>query len=162
MISISALPTETLSETLTPQARAFASGPTFLAFEPTPNVDDITNLRDLPTAQAASSKDRQRAFDSTLRIDNPNVHSFDTIDCASCHAAQVFRAIVGEKGLGMSSKAERFDPASLVGMASAKNTFTPTEETNFHAFSYHERAFGISQRVINETAGIVAYLNQPH
>ncbi len=35
-------------------------------------------------------------------------------------------------------------------------TKTPT---NFHAFSHFERAPGIGQRTVNETAAIVAYLN---
>jgi hypothetical protein len=161
-ISISALPANSQSEMLTPTSHlSFGPPKTFPAFDPGPNVDDITNLRDLSTANAATAADRQKALDSALRIDNPNVHSFDTIDCASCHAAQPFRVVVAEKGLSMSSadNPNRFDPAKDVSAAAAASTFTPTDTTNFHAFSYKATGFAISQRVINETAGVVAYVN---
>jgi hypothetical protein len=162
-VSISALPPSTNAEKLTPVSHVqLRPNDVIPAFDPRgPSVDDISSLRDMTTANAASPDARQAALDSTLKIDSPAVHSFDTIDCASCHASQPFRVVIGEKGLSMSSTTNpnRFDPAKLVGAAAAASTFTPTDTANFHAFSYKLTTASISQRLVNETANVVAYVN---
>lgn len=160
MVNISALPPNSQREMLTPTSHLPNVAQTFPAFDPGPNVDDISTLRDLDTAKAASADQQKAALVSTLRIDSPSVHSFDTIDCASCHASQTFRSVIGEKGLGLESSTDenRFDPTKLVG-DDGKSTFTPTDSQNFHALSYKGDVATISQRVVNETANVLAFTN---
>jgi hypothetical protein len=47
--------------------------------------DDMQLLGNLEKARAAPKAAQQEAFDAALRIENPDKHSPDTIDCASCH-----------------------------------------------------------------------------
>ncbi len=49
--------------------------------------DDMQVLGNTAAAAKASAKDAQDAFDAALRIQNPDFHSPNTIDCASCHMA---------------------------------------------------------------------------
>jgi hypothetical protein len=111
---------------------------------------------------------RQAAFDSALRIENPNFHSPNTIDCASCHTAEIARQLVGEDFFKLSATgdANAFVPNSKYvtkGDVSAKYLALQPNglAVNLHAFSYDGTAPMIIQRVINETASIVAALNAP-
>ena len=127
-----------------------------------PSVDDITLLGNFDQAMQATSAQRQAAFDSALRIENPRHHTPDTIDCGSCHMAQPSRELVGE-ALGMSEagNANAFVADASIPAADLKHTTTllaQDGQLNIHAFSYRNDAPMINQRVINETAGNVAYL----
>lgn len=127
--------------------------------------DNLDLLASASRAMTATPQARQAAYDAALRIENPNRHSADTIDCASCHMAAPARALVGEPlfGLAPTGNANAFvaDPgipaADLAG--STAGLVDPADAgINIHAFSYRFATPMINQRVINETAAILAYL----
>ncbi|MBX3231035.1 MAG: hypothetical protein KIT84_36860 [Labilithrix sp.] len=111
---------------------------------------------------SVKAEDRQRAIDAAVRIENPTLHSPDTVDCASCHAAEPARRLVGEKKLKLTASRD----AAFV----ADDLFVPAAETaltsagapgiNVHMFSYKGTDAGVHQRTVNETAAVVAYMNE--
>jgi hypothetical protein len=129
----------------------------------TGSPDDMHVLADYPSAQQVSVADLQSAYDAALRIENPGFHSPNTIDCASCHLAQPARQLVGEKYFGLSpaGNANAFvadpfiPPADTVSVTSVLDG----DGLNLHAFSYRDGEPMINQRVINETAAFLVYVN---
>jgi hypothetical protein len=127
----------------------------------TSHADNISTLLD-STASASQAK-RQAAFDATLRIDNPNTHSPETIDCASCHAAQAARVRVGAARFGLSETGNRnrFEAdARYVSKVAMRRTTRLSDSSgiNVHMMSYRGEELFIADRVINETANTLAYL----
>ena len=137
-----------------------------LSLPQTTSKDDIRLLLDGSQVEAASQEQLATAYDAALRIENPNFNSPNTIDCASCHAAQIARELIGEKRFGQTSvgdaNAFSADPDFVVAgdMAETTTLSIPSNGSpNLHAFSYYGAAPTINTRVINESAAIVAYLN---
>jgi hypothetical protein len=133
-------------------------------FTPSPTTqDDIQVLTSVARGSAASAADRQAAFDAMLRIENPNFHSPNTIDCASCHVSEVAR--VNNAPLwGLTAEGDAFSFARPASVPAADLALTAPVEPgrsnkNFHAFSYKGLEPRINQRVVNETAAVVDYLN---
>jgi hypothetical protein len=144
----------------------FSQSDLFGSFTPaTKSADDMHLLANQTDATAATPAARQAAYDAALRIENPNLHSPNTIDCASCHMAGPARVRVGEQifKLSATGDANAFVPdAKYVSAADAKTTtpFDPKDNgVELHAFSYKNVAPMINQRVMNETAAVIAYLN---
>ena len=54
--------------------------------------DDLRLLASRDQLARATAADRQRAVTAATRIEDPAVHSADTIDCASCHVAHLVQA----------------------------------------------------------------------
>jgi hypothetical protein len=96
-------------------------------------------------------------------VENPTLNSPNTVDCASCHVAQLARILVGQQQFGIdpTGNPNAFVPdAQAVPAADAQQT-TSIDLNNgldLHAFSYKNTEPMINQRVINETAALVAYL----
>lgn len=126
-------------------------------------TDDMQLLGNLERARQASRAAQQAAVDAALRIENPNKHSADTIDCASCHAAGVTRVLTGGKlGLSVERSASLFRPDPRLVSASDMRQTTPVNDTsmlNVHAFSYRNTQPMIAARVINETAAVMTMMN---
>ena len=126
--------------------------------------DDMQILVNSTAAAAATPAAQKAAFEATLRIQNPTFDSPNTMDCASCHTAEAAQVVVGQGKLGFSPigdpNAFVADPA-FVSAADMKRTtpITATSAFNLHAFSYSGESAMISQRVVNETAALVAYVN---
>jgi hypothetical protein len=133
-------------------------------FKPeTQSPDDLALLASHAKGDAATPERRQATFDAISHISNPNVHSPDTIDCATCHAADPIRFDAQRRfGLSPSASANAFAPDPTIPVADVAHTtpdsFSPT--VNIHAMSYRAKELAINQRVINETAALVAYFNQ--
>jgi hypothetical protein len=125
--------------------------------------DDMQILGNLSKAKAASKKDQQAAFDAALRIENPDFHSPNTIDCASCHVAGPGRVITGAAlGLSATGNDNAFEPDGKFVKTkdlAQKTKVDMSNGLNVHAFSYKNAQPMIAMRTINETAGVVAYLN---
>jgi hypothetical protein len=125
-------------------------------------ANDMQLLGNAMRALAASADEQQRAVDAAARIESPDFHSPDTTDCASCHAAEPARRMVGEALLGLS--ASDAAPRSLPDLRFlhpddlAATSVDP--EVNLHMFSYTGRQASIHGRTIDETASVVAYLNE--
>ncbi len=129
----------------------------------TTSSDNMDLLALFADAEKATTHARQSAFDAVLRIENPNFNSPNTIDCASCHVSAVARMLNGA-ALGLSATG---DPNAFVAPASIPSadlaaTAPPipgADSRDFHMFSYKGTQPLIMQRVINETASVVAYVN---
>ena len=92
---------------------------------------------------SVSAERRQPAFDATFRIENPNLHSPDTIDCASCHAAEPARRLVGEGKLGLTLKDKRaafVASGEFVPAADMKLTRIDISGIDVHMFSTRARS----------------------
>jgi hypothetical protein len=144
-----------------------SADPLETTFQPvTEGSDNLALLASASRAMAATPAQRQAAFDAALRIENPDDNSANTIDCASCHMAEPTRVLVGQQMFGLSSTGDAngfIADASIPAADLAPTTTTFTEPgtgaLNIHAFSYDGSLPMINQRVINETAANVAYLN---
>jgi hypothetical protein len=131
----------------------------------TTSADDISVLVNISTANAATAAARSAAYDAALRIQNPTFNSPNTIDCASCHASQAAQVLMGEAQFGLSASSDRYaftpDP-EYVSPADFAETTSPSNQPdgfNVHMLSYRGSSLLIGQRVINETASILAYMN---
>lgn len=134
-------------------------------FNPTTtSSDDMQLLGNVTDAQDATKDAQQKAFDSALRIENPNKHSPNTIDCASCHLAAPSRALTGKTlGLSADGNANAFSITSKFIAPQDLAITTPQKDAlngvNVHVFSYKDDQPMIAPRAVNETAAIVDYLN---
>lgn len=134
-------------------------------FDPvTTSTDDINLFANVANAQSATATARQAAYDAALRIENPNINSSNTIDCASCHLAQPLREFVAEPVFQFSSAGNKNafvpDPKWITEEDIEQSThLKPGAIMNLHAFSYKGNSPMINRRVINETAAIVTYVN---
>jgi hypothetical protein len=124
--------------------------------------DGVPLLANFKAFEDASDGARTQAFDKAVQAENPNLNSPDTIDCASCHLARPARELVGAKfGFTADGNADAFVPdATFVSDKDfAPTTTVDPTNLNLHAFSYFGSEAAINQRVINETAAILAYVN---
>jgi len=127
-------------------------------------ADNVALLVNVTNAKKATKAKQQAAFDAALRIENPGVHSPNTIDCAQCHVSQPARTLIGDDILGLSTTGNtnmfKADP-KWVSARSMKQTTSVRSQSglNVHMLSYKNDKLMIGQRVINETAGLVAYVN---
>jgi hypothetical protein len=161
-MQIASLPKGTTDETFFLGFGALLTGGTFSPT--TTSADDMQILTNSTNATAASATVQKAAYDSALRVQNPGFDSPNTIDCASCHTAQAAQVVVGENLLGFSSagNANAFVPDPTFVSAADDGQTTPITTSspfNLHAFSYSGSNAMINQRVINETAALVAYVN---
>ena len=114
------------------------------------------------SAKAATAGEQQTALDAAFKIESPDFESPNTIDCASCHTTGLAKSNASDLHLSLSKNPNAFVPdAKFVSAADAKATtpFDANKGTNLHMFSYRGSDLMIGQRVVNETAGVVAYLN---
>ncbi len=134
-------------------------------FNPTTtSKDDMQLLGNVMEAQDVTKSLQQAAFDSALRIENPDRHSPNTIDCASCHMASPSRALTGQAlGLTAVGNANAFAITSKWIAPQDLAITTPQKDAlngvNIHIFSYKDDQPMIAPRAVNETAAIVDYLN---
>jgi hypothetical protein len=135
---------------------------TFADSEPTTSPDDFsvldgTDAGSLPLAVA------QKAFDGLVRIENPKDNSANTIDCGSCHLAMATAVGVAKPVFGFDDRTSplAFQPDGIsVNAADMTPTYDPTlGPSSIHVFSYLGQLPSIDQRVVNETAAVVEYLN---
>jgi hypothetical protein len=125
--------------------------------------DSVTLLANASNAKAASKSAQQASYDAALRIENPGFHSPNTIDCASCHVGQAARLLIGDDVLGLSATGNPNlfvrDPKFVSARSMKQTTNVRTQPLNVHMLSYRNDQLMIGQRVINETAATVAYVN---
>jgi hypothetical protein len=142
--------------------RGFGSEVTGKFTPATTSADDLTPLANVETALQLTPAARSAAFAALVRIENPTLHSPDTIDCASCHLATPLSLVVAGPKFSLR---ESDDPRAFApdGQSVLPSEMAPSFDLdggfNLHAFSYAARSPGINQRTVNETAAVVAYLN---
>lgn len=137
-------------------------------FTPVPSgSDNLTLLTNKQSAGAASASDRAAALHAVARVDNPRLNSPNTVDCAECHLATPAVQLVAQP---LFSWDESSDPdafrADSRWVATSDLATTSVSGSgavvNVHAFSYAGPDPGINQRTVNESAAVVAYLNDHH
>jgi hypothetical protein len=97
---------------------------------------------------------------SVENIENPKVHTSETMDCVSCHAAQAAGSVLFERIAGLSDlpvvMKERFKsvlPLQNLGLRQDNTHLLRT-------LGYVDRDLVLSRRVINETANVAERLNR--
>ncbi len=127
----------------------------------TTSTDNLAVVESMTMASAATTAERRTAFDAALRVLNPHDNSPDTIDCASCHLAQPAVTLVGVPlGMTVTGDSAAFVASPGIPLADLAQTTQLDSDgvLNIHAFSYRNADPMINQRVINETAANLAYL----
>lgn len=116
----------------------------------------LENSRFLPSQSSPLLKELAA---SVARIENPNIHTPETMDCVSCHAAQtagtvLFSRVPSLKGDPGHAKATFSSIYPLLNVS-----LLPGNTHILRALGYFERHLILSRRVINETAHVVEQMN---
>ena len=137
--------------------------PAFVPASTAPAADNMQALGNRATANAAGAAGRARAFAAMNRLENPTLHTPDTTDCASCHAVEPARKLIGTKHYASemaAAKTHAFQAnETYVPAADLAALQTPDSGVNVHMFSYKGTVPSVHRRTINESAAIVADLN---
>ena len=130
---------------------------------PVPLGEDNLNLilRDSRAIKARDLDTLKGLGASVARIENPAIHSPETMDCVSCHSTQVAGALLFGDVPWLSRDPEitrhafRSSSPLLQSVATTRNM-----PRVFRALGYFEKTPVLSRRVINETAVVVSQLNE--
>jgi hypothetical protein len=118
-------------------------------FQPmTTSSDNFALFANTAKVKASSDAAKQAAWKANQDVEDPTMHTPNTIDCASCHAAQPLRALVAEKMLG-------FKTTPIAG----ETATTSATELSVHMFSYMGKNPSIHRRTAAETAAIAKYMS---
>ncbi len=121
-----------------------------------PAPDDLRLLFDPAGLAAATPEQRRVAYARALRVESPRVHSPDTIDCATCHAATAARRFAERThGLTPEGVPERYTHPRGLPLTGATGFAT----NELRAFGYFGDQPSVSPRTVNETAEVVEYVN---
>lgn len=107
-------------------------------------------------AEAASAEEREAAFRSFLRIENPLKYVPDDLPCAGCHVSSFVKA--------EATRRFGFDAATFDGdvFKSTRNLESrggsATNASSLRAFGWFKGEPMISQRTINDSAAVVDYI----
>jgi hypothetical protein len=158
----------TLQTVLTTEGNAFATADAAPAFflatlQPSTTSADSFAAVDDGEPESLSPSDGQAALDGLVRVENPADNTVNTVDCGSCHLATITERSIGKPVFSFD------DTTSPLSFAPDGKSVTSADLTtlegpgsgpfNIHAFSYDGQGAGINQRVVNETAAVVEYLN---
>lgn len=135
--------------------------PAFAPASAAPKIDNMQVLGNRLTAEAAGPAARQQAFSAMLRLENPDLHTPDTTDCASCHAVEPVRHLIGERHFAADLASARGGFVADARFVAAEDLArTPSsDDVNVHMFSYKGATPSVHTRTVNETAAVVAKLN---
>lgn len=116
----------------------------------------LRNSRFLPSQSSPLLKELAV---SVARIENPNIHTPETMDCVSCHTAQTVGSVLFNR-----MPALKHDPRHVEASFSSSSPLlnTGSHQGNpkiLRALGYFERHLILSRRVINETARVVECMN---
>lgn len=120
--------------------------------------DDLSLLLRSFDADAASPEALANAYTAALRIQNPTLHSPDTVDCVSCHTATSAK-LWAEKEKGQSPEGNSAAFSTRFNVALTKSPAAERPD-NLHSFGYFFDEVSISQRTANESAAVADYVNQ--
>lgn len=135
----------------------------FSDLRPTPQGSDVLNRLVLESSGVDPEKDRTQIIESVIaanRIENPDFHSPETMDCVSCHVAQPARlwAVRTFPALRLDQLGAPFAYRSTFNLSNLSPVRENTKNTR--AFGYFESDVALSQRTINESAAVARYLNE--
>jgi hypothetical protein len=95
----------------------------------------------------------KKAFDASLRVQNPTVHTAESTDCGNCHLAEGAR--LRGKALYNFPETSAFTHARNLGYKTGR-----TSVTNLHAFGWLHRSISIMQRTANESVVVAEWMEQ--
>ncbi|MBK7584559.1 MAG: hypothetical protein IPI67_30780 [Myxococcales bacterium] len=122
-----------------------------------PTPEDLGPVFDSVSAKQLDDDSLWPSYEAALRIENPELHSPASVDCVSCHAAQPARFWMERNtALGNRFSASRYTSTQPLEVVSAIDDTTRV----LRAFGWFQARPAISARVVNESAAVVAYLNQ--
>ncbi len=133
----------------------------------TTNAENFAPLDQGTTLGNLNAPELQSALNALAQVENPADNSPATIDCASCHFATPTEAFIGlplfsfddtTSPLSFKPDGKSVMPADMTATFPGKVAI-PFTEVSIHAFSYFGGHASINQRVVNETAAVVEYLN---
>lgn len=130
---------------------------------PAPMGTDNINrmLRDSRTLVIHDAGTLQNLAESVVRIENPDIHSPESMDCVSCHASQVAGTLLFDKLPRLAQDPEIISQAYRNSpLLRDLPTTNPSRPRVFRALGYFEKFPVLSRRAINETAGVVERLNR--
>jgi hypothetical protein len=106
----------------------------------------------------ATTAQRQAAYDAALMIENPKLKTVEEVSCVACHTALPAR-LGAESAFSLSANGNpnRFVSSFNLALTSLPETQTPLN--SMHAFGYRSTAVSISQRTVNDSAAVAAFLN---
>jgi hypothetical protein len=147
-----------------PQAETFTLlGPTLpprlvITIDPEGQTADARTIKlatDTALIATATEAELMAAYDASLRVENPEIHGFQTVDCVVCHSGTATRsAFAVMRGIDPDlARPDRFTSSLDLEV---RRTITFDNETNL-MFGYKARSasgprVSITQRVVNETA----------
>lgn len=142
--------TQTFDNNAVPDLQDFHGG-----VEPILQPDDLSLFYESDTARNLSDDDLWPAYESALRVQNPTVHTSESVSCVACHTANA--AI--EWAHRNTDLASRPSPARFendVDLTPPSSVFGEESRT-VRAFGYQDTTPAVSNRTIFETAMLVAH-----
>jgi hypothetical protein len=142
----------------TPSESVMPDADTTLSPLPSNPSASAAALLTVPLAPERASALPQAKKDEIARvafsIDDPSKHNFFTTNCFSCHIATARSQVASVT----STSARVRVPAGISGYLT-KSTIQRSHY-NFHVFSWFQGKPSVAMRTVNESVGIVAFLNQ--
>ncbi len=140
------------------EQRVLLTGPpTLVSYDTTPFADAPAGLEIARSGQAfmAASPDMQKsALEVLAAVDNPAMHSAETVQCVACHVSTFLMAARSTSaGLAVQSLSSRFTSTydlSIESGMSARNA------RSLRNLGWLQREPAISQRVANDTAQVLS------
>lgn len=128
---------------------------------PAPVGEDNLNrmLRDSRTLVIQGADTLQGLGESVARIENPDIHSSESMDCVSCHASQVAGSLLFDKQPRLAQTPEVIRQAYRNSPLLRDLPGNPSRPRVLRALGYFEKFPVLSRRVVNETAATVERLN---
>lgn len=141
--------------------------PTYFAngkMDPAPHGVDTFNLL-IGNSMDITKADAPEVIESTMsafRVENPNSHNTNTMDCVSCHTAQMARvwSVRQFPWLNLEPKGYQFKFQSKFNLSN--NSPNQNNTKILRAFGYSGTDPAVSQRTINETAAVLDRLYPVH
>ena len=112
--------------------------------------DTFNNVIESLIKDASQSETLIAEVKAAYNVENPALYTVDTMDCVSCHTAQLVRHWSFSNFPEILGKEKWPETVSTDGLML----------NNIRAFGYHERTPAINQRTVNETKEIVNSLNE--
>lgn len=128
---------------------------------PAPAGEDNLNrmLRDSRTLVINDAGTLRSLGESVVRIENPDIHSPESMDCVSCHSSQVAGSLLLDKLPRLAQDPQIVSQAYRSSPLLRDLPTNPTRPRVFRALGYFEKFPVLSRRAVNETAAVVARLN---
>ncbi len=120
--------------------------------------DDISLFFQATSVSAAKPAALRAAYTSILRIQNPTVHTTQSMDCVSCHVSTSSR-LWAEARAGQSAAGNQAAFSSEYNLDLANEDASARAE-NLRMFGYLDREVSVSHRTANESAAVADYINE--